>query len=350
MTENNKSVKSPGDIPMGRTAKYTEKVDEELLGTAPSMLPFCSILTDYDDLTILGRKAAKKKKRKQKKSRKSSHVKLKRTAAVILTVILLFVSFTAGECFYIFKDYSPVPAKMFADESGSAHIRGTDVIFIFDFNKEGTEQNDAHCLMLVSHEPFAAGIKLTVFPQDCVLTLADGEKATVGSLFFNKKYDLAARAACLSAGVTPCGYVRITESDFSYFVDGLGGLPLSSPDLTVTEALREEGFTVPQGRPISASGDLACAYCRIIKGQNEAFRAERQLETVGQILRKIKFTNPAELLSRSRKILSGTVSDLSKAEFFRLALNVAFRTALKTETEIFTAPPGEKAETGENFS
>lgn len=349
MTENNKGVKSPGDIPMGRTAKYTEKVDEELLGTAPSMLPFCSILTDYDDLTILGRKAAKKKKRKQRKSRRSSHAKLRRTAAVLFTVIILLVSFAAGECFYIFKNYTPVPTKMFSSSgSENAHVRGTDVLFIFDFNDEGTKENDAHCLMLVSHEPFAAGMKLTVFPQDCVLTLADGEETTVASLFFNKKYDLAARAACRNAGVAPCGYVKISESDFSYFVDGLGGLPLPSPDLTVTESLREEGFTVPQGRPITASGPLACAYCRIIKGQNEAFRAERQLETVGQILKKIKFTNPAELLKRSREVLSGTVSDLTKAEFFRFALNVAFRTVLKTETEIYT--PAAETLTAEDIS
>ena len=319
-------TKEQGDIPMKKANRYLEKVDAELLDKHPDNLPFCNIRTDYDDLTILGREAARERQ-KNKKRASSSHASKTLKRIAITVCILIFLSFSAvsGACIYLLQDYQPTGSLF--DRQMISSVNSTGLLLMMDFNKEAADgSDDAYSLMLLSASPFSGKLNITVFPENTVIQSPDGSESSLGEYYFNGKYDEAAQMLCETYGIRANGYIKISEPVFTDFVNTIGGIRLPAPDATVVNDLRDEGFVVKESETIPANGQLVSAYCRIIKGQNELFRAERQVNVMKDIIMKLRYTNPLHMLKTMKNILSESESDLSRTRFCELAFAIAFRT------------------------
>lgn len=318
--------KNQGNIPMGKSKHYLEKIDSELLDKQPDMLPFCNIRTDYDDITILGRKAAKEKQKKDKRAAgRKKHRPLKKILTILFLAAFLAVAAVSSACIYLLYDYAPAGNAFDGSNIKNTSIGESDgIMMLFDL-KSTDGENDISTVILISDTVFSSAPTLTVFPQNTKVQNENNEETTIGELTKSTDSAGAMDALCRTYDLHPGGYIRMAQPVFTDFVNSLGPVSLPPLDTTSAKAMSEEGYTVSADNIIDADGNILSAYCRIIKGQNETFRAERQLNATKAIFQKIRYTNPLNVLKSMKNILSSSESDLSKLQFCGLAFGIAFR-------------------------
>lgn len=191
-------------------------------------------------------------------------------------------------------------------------------------NKEQRGLSDT--MILVSINPATKKLVLTSFMRDTYIDIVGISGSGLYKDRLNTAYctggiDQLANTLAYNFGVEIDNFVEVDFEAFSTIVDALGGIDIELTEAEYKHMKYQLHLDVQEGMN-HLDGHKALEYARIRKIDSDFYRTERQRTVINEILKKVKNSGIAEILSLTEQFLPLVTTDMTNADITKYIVQI----------------------------